>query len=73
MVFVQAELDRFIFDSFDPVADGDRVGNEAHREWEVQVSDEELDREVYAILGNGVRRKRKMLVYWSEERRDQDV
>ncbi|KAG2276191.1 hypothetical protein Bca52824_058746 [Brassica carinata] len=73
VVFVQAELDRFIFDSFDPVADGDRVGNEAHREWEVQVSDEELDREVYAILGNGVRRKRKMLVYWSEERRDQDV
>lgn len=34
--------------------------------WQVP-DDEGLDRELYAILPNGVRRKRKMLVYWDKK------
>ncbi|KAF2573957.1 hypothetical protein F2Q70_00002612 [Brassica cretica] len=62
------EFERFMLDSFDPLDQDDRIWNEAHRDsdqqtWQVP-DDEGLDRELYAILPNEVRRKRNMLVYW---------
>lgn len=68
VLFVQAEFERFMLDSFDPLDQDDRIWNETHRDsdqqtWQVP-DDEGLDRELYAILPNEVRRKRNMLVYW---------
>lgn len=77
VVFVQADLERYISDSYDPSNEYVVVYNEEHDDWDwqtVQVPDEKLGGERYATLEEGSHRKRKMLVYWGKEWRSyQDV